>query len=422
MNTHIIFLGTSHFRCNSSKEVTSLIEKVNPDGIVLELDPERVIRLTKQYAGFDEDGNSRVDQFSDEDLLYGADFIAAVNAAQKLNIPLFLGDESVQDTKSRLIQQFLNWEAYSPVPLLKSFLLSMNGDNDMRRVRMDILQSFASDPQKLTPIAVSSSPPFLLASALAFFDNGAMAYDGSSALSSIFISLFAVSFLFNTVIAERDEILAANTMQASNVLRSLKDNVSIRKRWSFPVKKKKNEGERYGSLNNTKSIPLFTLKTSLVKDAIRNLNLFEPRWLNMIDEVTHDKSSLNEQVFGCVRCTNKFYSAVSVNGEEGRYADIIFDKVGTIGKIKQLKEGQRPSGDRKVNVSIQGGDSFMVDESNLSMSSDGYMVASTVKLIDESNKNLIPPSKEESKESVRLVVVVGLLHGNGIVDLLSKIK
>ena len=195
-----------------------------------------MIRLTKQYSGFDEDGNRRVNQSSDEDLLYGADFIAAVNAAQKLNIPLFLGDEYVQETKSRLIQQFLNWEAYSPVPLLKSFLSSMNGDNGMRRVRMDILKTFATDPQKLTPIAVSSSPPFLLASALAFFDNGAMAYDGRSAslssiletTASIFISLLVVSFLFNTVIAERDEILAANTMQSSNVLRSLKDNVSIR--------------------------------------------------------------------------------------------------------------------------------------------------------------------------------------------------
>ena len=421
-------LGTSHFRCNSAKEVTSLIEEVEPDGIVLELDPERVIRLTKQYAGFDENGNSRVDQSSeDEELIYGADFVAAVNAAQKLDIPLFLGDEYAQETKNRLIQQFLNWEAYSPVPILKSFLSSIQGDDDMRRVRMNILQTFATDPQKLTPIAVSISPPFLLASALAFFDNGAMAYDGSSAFSStletvasIFISLFAVSFLFNTVIAERDEILAANTMQASNVLRSLKDNVSIRKRWSFTVKKK-NEEERYGSLNNAKPIPLFTLKTPLIKGAIRNLNLFEPRWLKMIDEVTHDKSSLDEQVFGCVRCTNKFYSAVSINGEEGRYADIIFEKIGTFAKIKQLKEGQRPSGDRKVNVSIQGGDTFIVDESNLSMCSDGYMVAPKVKPIDDSNVNLVLSSKEESRESVRMVVVVGLLHGNGVVDLLSKI-
>ena len=421
-------LGTSHFRCNSAKEVTSLIEEVEPDGIVLELDPERVIRLTKQYAGFDENGNSRVDQSSeDEELIYGADFVAAVNAAQKLDIPLFLGDEYAQETKNRLIQQFLNWEAYSPVPILKSFLSSIQGDDDMRRVRMNIVQTFATDPQKLTPIAVSISPPFLLASALAFFDNGAMAYDGSSAFSStletvasIFISLFAVSFLFNTVIAERDEILAANTMQASNVLRSLKDNVSIRKRWSFTVKKK-NEEERYGSLNNAKPIPLFTLKTPLIKGAIRNLNLFEPRWLKMIDEVTHDKSSLDEQVFGCVRCTNKFYSAVSINGEEGRYADIIFEKIGTFAKIKQLKEGQRPSGDRKVNVSIQGGDTFIVDESNLSMCSDGYMVAPKVKPIDDSNVNLVLSSKEESRESVRMVVVVGLLHGNGVVDLLSKI-
>ena len=76
----VYVIGTSHFRCHSAKEVDALIKSAQPDGVVLELDPERVLRLTKQYAGFDENGsnNNRGHQQSPEtELLYGADFVAA---------------------------------------------------------------------------------------------------------------------------------------------------------------------------------------------------------------------------------------------------------------------------------------------------------------------------------------------------------
>ena len=128
-------------------------------------------------------------------------------------------------------------------------------------------------------------------------------------------------------------------------------------------------------------------------------------------------------MFGCVRCTNKFYSAVSVNGVEARYADVIFGKLGTFAKIKQIREGKRSvSGDRKVSVSIEGGESFIVDASRLSISSDGYMVATpNVKPNRREEANYSRSSKEITKEKIRLVVVVGLLHGNGVVDLLSKV-
>ena len=78
------------------------------------------------------------------------------------------------------------------------------------------------------------------------------------------------------------------------------------------------------------------------------------------------------------------------------------------------------SGIRKIGVAIEGGDSFVVDESNLSVVYDGYMVATNVKPIDGNDVQNIGSSQEHTAESVRMVVVVGLLHGNGVVDLLSK--
>ncbi|KAL3767529.1 hypothetical protein ACHAWU_000192 [Discostella pseudostelligera] len=425
----VFVIGTSHFRCNSPHEVASLIKQVQPDGVVLELDPERVLRLTKQSAGFDENGNV-VEVQSTENTLYGADFLAAVTSCQQLDIPIFLGDEYAQETKRRLADQLLNWrEAYSPAPLAQFILTSTKGDEEKKRVRIKLLQSFMNDPQKLTPLVVSSTPPLIIASALAFLDGSATAYDGSllsnslETMASIAVSFLASCFLFNSVIADRDKILAANTVKAVNVIRSLKSNNSIRKRWSFAVnrQKVKEHSDHPSPINQSDSIPLFTLKTPLSHGAIRSLDLFEPRWLKMIDDVTKFKETSDDNIFGCVRCTNKFYSAVSVNGIEGRYVDVIFDKKGSFAKIKQLNEGRRSiSGDRKVSVTIQGGDSFMVNEPSLSVTNYGYMVATNVEPIDDREEVVDHLPQSSDAEITRLVVVAGLLHGNGVIDLLSK--
>ena len=450
-------IGTSHFQCNSANEVRSLIDSVKPDGVVIELDPERVLRLTKQHPSTSFSDPTKNDKLSD-DILYGADFVSAIDACQRLDIPLFLGDEYVQETKQRVTQQFLNLNAYSPAPLLRSLLFRQSWN---RTSRINVLQTFTNDPKKLTPLVVTSSPPFVLASALAFFDNGASAYDGSiggivqeislsSSLEtalSLIVSFFVSCLLFNTVIAERDEILAGSTMQASKIVRSLKENKSIRRRWSFTVNVSEEEEQIYqphlshesetkrsteSSQGALRDIPLFTLKNPLEKGKIRSLNLFEPRWLKMIDRIISKAASVEGKSlqwdtakppqFGCVRCTNKFYSAISIDGSEGRYADVIFEKAGALANIVELEEGKRPvSGDRKINVSIQGGESFIVDDSNLSVSDDGYMVASSVLPVSVGDAIRILSTDEGATEkNVRMVVVVGLLHGNGVVDLLSK--
>lgn len=451
----VFVIGTSHFRCSSAAEVTSLIQKVEPDGVVIELDPERVLRLTKQYFGFDAHAQSHIASTSKgEELLYGADFVAAVTACQERNIPLFLGDEYAQETKSRLMQQLFRVEAYSPIPLVTSMLPQMNttkttttSEHSFPTItsRISLIDSFRMDPKKLTPLAVSSSPPlFVSALALLFHNNEAAAsivYPNSGALLdgvysvvettiSIVLSFFVSCFLFNTVIVERDQILAESTIRAWSVLRSLKDGTLIRKRWEFCVNTNKNEksGSSMSSSLGAKTqhqlpqLPLFTLKTPLMKGKRRNLNLFEPRWLKMIDSVTMKKDytvSSSSPQFGCVRCTNKFYSAASINGIEGRYSDIIFERKGTLASVVELKEGKRPiSGDRKIGVTIEGGEEFIIDDesSSISVTEDGYMIA---KKWDD-NDDFSKPSIQRSDEWVRVVVVVGLLHGNGVVKLLSK--
>ena len=458
----VFVIGTSHVKCSSAYEVTQLITTVRPDGVILELDPERVLRLTKQYYGFDAEGNSQSQEVAaseqtttvsnnssigGNELLYGSDFVAAVTTCQELDIPLFLGDEYAKETQQRLMNQLFRVKAYSPIPLVTSLLpnITSKATADTATIttsRISLLETFRMDPKKLTPLAVSSSPAFVFAAlALLVHNNEAaatIAYSSSSSSSailegllnvletsiSIVISFFASCFLFNTVIVERDEILADSTTRAWGVLRRLKNGTLIRKRWEFSVNANMNENdERTSSFDAKTVLPLFTLKTPLIPGKRRNLNLFEPRWLKMIDSITKEdytsSSSTSSPQFGCVRCTNKFYSAASIDGLEGRYADIIFERKGTLVSIVELKEGKRPiSGDRKIGVAIEGGEEFTIDDasSSISVTNDGYMVAKQWDSNDLSESN----QYYGDDEWVRVVVVVGLLHGNGVLKLLSK--
>lgn len=460
----VFVIGTSHFRCSSAAEVTSLITQVQPDGVVLELDPERVLRLTKQYYGFDADGNHNSQSSSqdavdttpnEKELLYGSDFVAAITTCQEMDIPLFLGDEYAQETQQRLVQDLFRVEAYSPTPLITS-LLPDNMTSEISTTttsRIRLIDTFRMDPKKLTPLAVSSSPALVTAAlALLVHNNEAaasIAYGSSISSSisvgvldavwnvletfiSIVLSFFVSCFLFNTVIVERDEILANSTIRAWDVLRSLKNGTFIRKRWEFSVNTV-NENEerrmRSSSFDPKTELPLFTLKRPLIQGKKRVLNLFEPRWLKMIDSVTKNEDYISSSSsssspssspqFGCVRCTNKFYSAASINGLEGRYADIIFERRGALASIVELKEGKRPiSGDRKIGVTIEGAGDFTIDDesSSISVTTDGYMIA---KKWDSVNLNSIPAGSDDD-DWVKVVVVVGLLHGNGVVKLLSQ--
>mmetsp|Transcript_3055 Transcript_3055/g.7074 ORF Transcript_3055/g.7074 Transcript_3055/m.7074 type:complete len:468 (-) Transcript_3055:3031-4434(-) len=419
---NVFVIGTSHFRCGSAVEVASLIAEVRPDGLLLELDPERTVRLTKQFHRFNADGEKipeREQQRGPEsnvngDLLYGADFVSAINTCQDLDIPLFLGDEYAQETFSRLREKSLDWKSYSPVPLLRSFMTNMSrgvSSSDF----IDIVQTFRSDPQKATPLLVTTSPSVVLASGLLALSahSGASAHDGVSSLADMGETLLSVTFsallsslLFNTIIRDRDEVLAQSALNSIDVLSSLKQGQSVRKRWRFSVNDDRGDGDK--TLTSSQ-IPIFTLKRPLLKGIERNLNLFEPRWLKMIDSL----SSEAEARFGCVQCVNKFYSTIAVGDKEGRYADIIFKRKGRIARIKRIEEGKRPSGDRRIGVTIEGCESFVVDNENISVVEDGYMVSHANSLSEKSPK----PSETDR---VTLVVVVGLLHGNGILDILNK--
>jgi len=485
VNYHVV--GTSHFRCESYKEVSDLIRRVNPDGVVIELDPERLLRLTLDDASVRSTTtmDTRVDGM---ELIgkrwFGGDFLSAIETSKELDIPIFLGDEYPMETKQRFIDTMLDVDSYNPRKLLEAARsmfrarLDRTTNANSEILLVDLVGTFLEDPRKLLPLAATLSLPFLTVVSAILFDataatatevppnDGLMLdylFEVLATFLSLLISFFASCKVFNNLIADRDVVVASNIQRAATTVALLKSNQLIRKRWTFSVS---GNGDGCGaeqilsgnqSVSVPEGIPLFTLKNPLEKNAIRNLNLFEPRWLKMIDRLllsnplqqqhlnegalstdTNPTASYSteERIIGCVTCTNKFYSAINVAEKsqtsepasfvEGRYADVIFHRRGRFGELNSVTEGSRPSGARKVGAKIVGKDSFDLSSSidsdgndRISVTPEGYLTASNLIPMDE-DENSITIETKNIPDEINIVVVVGLLHANGILENLSR--
>ncbi|CAM9784037.1 unnamed protein product [Heterosigma akashiwo] len=288
---------------------------------------------------------------SDQDQLFGADFLAAINTSQKLDIPLFTGDEYAQETASKFLRTAFLPETYDPSPLLRTLL------REKATNMVDIPGAFVSDPFKLAPLIITISPALILL----LFTLQRFQYMDFTADASLFLSL-VVSFVgsckvFNTLIADRDDVLSSSALRARHVIAALKDNKTIRKRWTFTiptsVNAAQNSGQEFGG-HEQHALPLFTLKTPLKRGMVRNLNLFEPRWLRMVDSLNISTPSTSSEYIGCVSCTNKFYSAVNINGTEGGIMDVIFERKGALAQVSHLRKLSARPGTQKCLSCIEG--------------------------------------------------------------------
>jgi len=461
INYHVI--GTSHFRCESYKEVSSLIHEVKPDGVVIELDPERTLKLTLDDAI----KRQNIDRW------FGADFLSAIETCKSLDIPIFLGDEYPIETKTRFMDTLIDSNSYRPDNLLSAMTSLVVRRYHRQRhniLFVDVIGTFLDDPKKLLPIMSTLILPFLVFVVTTFIDKSTTissvthASISSSAINInindllitilSLISSFIVSCkVYNNLIADRDEVMASNAQRTAETIAMLKSNELIRKQWQFPVNVKEMNDENQPVKTATSMMALFTLKTPLERNDVRNLNLFEPRWLKMIDRVQQQDQSTKEnkpvgsgndtasscaRTIGCVSCTNKFYSAVNIAATEeplsfteGRYADVIFRRRGRFGEISSVREGTRPSGARKVSTNIIGKESFYLPSSKeIFVASDGYLMASNLQPIDDGHQevNIISDSDREYNDVntvkggdiINIVIVCGLLHANGILEHLSE--
>jgi len=515
INYHVI--GTSHFSCNSYNEVSALINLVQPNACVVELDPERTLRLTLDHAMVlainkkASVNNKKQHQQKEQNRLFGADLLSAIETSKELDIPIFWGDESPIETRTRFFSIF-DVQSYNGDKLMSALISlfrrrnkSSNQIEDQTEILfVDVIGAFLEDQRKLLPLVPTLFLPLVVvglsivvdglttsvaAAAAATslvtteaatntirnngvlfnYNNSGLFYEILTTLLSLSISYVASCKVYNNLIVDRDVVLASNAQRAAETIAMLNSKQLIRKRWTFPLctsatndsineELEEEIDQKSDPLTASTTIPLFTLKTPLERNAIRNLNLFEPRWLKMIDQFLLSKlpqqqiqtkngevpvkcvcdrienHTSEQQTIGCVVCENKFYSAVNLadgaEGKfvEGRYADVIFRRRGRFGELINITEGNRPSGARKVLAKIVGRESFEFPSSTgngddrISVVPEGYLTSSNLQPVnkDQTNFKTDIDDIETEDDEINIVVVVGLLHVNGVLECLSR--
>ena len=436
----LLVVGTAHTPCRSAAEVSAVIASAKPDVVVLELDQERLERLLR------DSGERR----------YGADFAAAAEAATRLGVPIILGDVKARQTVASL-------RAFGPIAdgrrLLRAARLTFarraQRSDDLRVQPAAILDSLRDDPAKLLPLQVGLTWTVLLSTVVALMMPDSVAPDASSAnwLATAGSTTLAVGVLalalrvFDVILLSRDEALAASALRGLELASSLRSGTLLRRRYTFgtdPAVLAAAPTHPEGTL------PFFTLRRPLARGEVRRLNLFEPRWLNLLDRLAAangpdgdgadssaapgaaDPSRLVNATFGVVFAVNRIYAPAMRGGEElwaapdddactERVADVVVRPVARRARIVRAEASVRPvSGDRRLEVWIQGEDVVRIDAQSLEAAAGGYLAAHVSPGEEgdmEGDAAVAMASPEPAAgESVRVVSVVGLAHANGVLE------
>ena len=407
--TKIIVLGTNHTSSSDAEKVTRIIEDEKPDVVVVELDFERL--------------NSNSDSYK----IGGKDFMNAVKSGlstkqekrgQKQPIVL-LGDVKAKEIPEMLLSKATSVENVVPERVFGGLAY--------------FLESF-KDTFGVAPTA----SVLTITLACALVDNNFV---------ELFVLLYGVSVVSDVLLKDRDVVLAENVLKGVDIAKRLRKKELLSKQFTFYSSPSSDDDfldEENDTAIEESQLPVFTLKRPFEsRDEIRRLNLFEPRWLRMLDEIAkRNEGSLVGAKLGVVLAQNRLYTPENFNDEDDdnknvdnqtekkRVARIVFDPFVQRAKVVDAKESTRPvTGARKVEVFIaldsEVNDDF-VGEFREAPGQRGYMLASPKKLADErvdgtsSSKTSSEEEEEEEESKIKCVVVCGKLHVRGVVSRLQQ--
>ena len=412
----IIVLGTNHNSSSDAEKVTRVIEDEKPDVVVVELDFERL--------------NSNFNNgFKKKQGEAGEDFMNAVKSGttaktQKEQQPIvLLGDVKAKEIPEMLLSKATSIENVTSVfpGGLVYFLESFKG-------------AFGVAP---------TASVLTITLACALLDHNFI---------ELFVLLYGVAVVSDVLLKDRDDVLAKNVLKGVDIAKRLRKKELISKQFTFSSSSSlpslddddddddDDEHDRY----LLDELPIFTLKRPFEsRDEIRRLNLFEPRWLRMLDEIARrNDGSLVGAKLGVVLAQNRLYTPENFDdvGDDDfddtsksnenetrnkRVARIVFDPFVQRAKVVDAKESSRPvTGARKVEVFValdsEANDDFM-GEFREAPGQRGYMLASKKTPTGdrgEPTKNEARDEKEANDGSgrvVKCVVVCGKLHVRGVV-------
>ena len=401
--TKIIVLGTNHTSSSDAEKVTRIIEDEKPDVVVVELDFERLNSNSNSYK------------------IGGKDFMNAVKSgiAIKQDPIVLLGDVKAKEIPEMLLSKATSVENVVPERVFGGLAY--------------FLESF-KDTFGVAPTA--SVLTIMLACALV--DNNFV---------ELFVLLYGVSAVSDVLLKDRDVVLAENVLKGVDIAKRLRKKELLSKQFTFYSSPSSDDAfldEEKDTAIEESQLPVFTLKRPFEsRDEIRRLNLFEPRWLRMLDEIAkRNEGSLVGAKLGVVLAQNRLYTPENFNDEDDdnknvdnqtekkRVARIVFDPFVQRAKVVDAKESTRPvTGARKVEVFIaldsEANDDF-VGEFREAPGQRGYMLASPKKLADErvdgtsSSKTSSEEEEEEEESKIKCVVVCGKLHVRGVVSRLQQ--
>jgi hypothetical protein len=417
----IIVLGTNHNSSSDAEKVTRVIEDEKPDVVVVELDFERL--------------NSNFNNgFKKKQGEAGEDFMNAVKSGttaktQKEQQPIvLLGDVKAKEIPEMLLSKATSIENVTSVfpGGLVYFLESFKG-------------AFGVAP---------TASVLTITLACALLDHNFI---------ELFVLLYGVAVVSDVLLKDRDDVLAKNVLKGVDIAKRLRKKELISKQFTFSSSSSSlpsldDDDDDHDDHDHDRylldELPVFTLKRPFEsRDEIRRLNLFEPRWLRMLDEIARrNDGSLVGAKLGVVLAQNRLYTPENFDdvGDDDfddtsksnenetrnkRVARIVFDPFVQRAKVVDAKESSRPvTGARKVEVFValdsEANDDF-IGEFREAPGQRGYMLASKKTPTGdrgEPTKNEARDEKEANDGSgrvVKCVVVCGKLHVRGVVGRLK---
>ena len=499
-------VGTVHTPgCASAEEVREVIERVRPDAVVLELDQER-LDITV--------ANAMVATTAE----YGADLLAGAVAAERLGAMVVLGDAKARSLPELARARLLTSPSdLADLPRLWRSLqylgmaLGASGDSLSDAAKRDddaprfvrFAEALAADPGKLLPLR---GPAAVAALALLNSARESLAAYGAAATheqtvsplaalaASVAVGLapspadavaaaltaLAVGRATEVLLETRDEILATSAARAAAVAAATDGGALRRVAHAFDADADATAAAARAeaetpetprrSETDTVALPCFTLRRPLGAGETRRLNLFEPRWLAMIDAAAEARGGDPRGArIACGLAVNRRYvasawlsdvgakdvpvastavvsSAASpvsadvstVASSSSRCADLVVEPSVRVATIVDVREGRREvTGARRLEVWIRGGEETRRAEA-FDARAAGYLRATLSDATRDGVKDqrsaakaakaptsradaetFVEPARAKPTKPTRVVCVVGLAHCNGVLSRLA---
>ena len=251
------------------------------------------------------------------------------------------------------------------------------------------------------------------------------------------------------LLADRDATLACSAARAAAVSAALRRG-DLR-RVSYPFNPDADATAARARAAGPPGLPCFTTRRPILAGETRRLNLFEPRWLALMDRLAEENGGeLVGAELGCVLGVNRRYvsdewlrratsssassassassspSSPRVAATGDRSADLVVEPSMRRARVTRVTEGRRAvTGARKLEVWIEGASDdepggVVPNVARTTPHPAGYLVADVDgEPEEEAEDKSRSRSQTEDGAPVRCVCVVGLAHCNGVVTRLE---